>query len=230
MGVSRELLLKITIAIAGAFVGWVLAQLTGWLKGWFYRLKVRRLLLQELNDIDAEVGRLYFHYARQLEIHGAQCVSAETMVGLSHPIFSYYYKDAVLSLNQKQRISFQLIHLLVDSVNDGLNTLRRESSEIYAANSNGGMTDALAKRCAHWGDIAKSQFLNCASLQWQVRFHLANSRNPDLSPYTEYHKRYLVFLQKIQEKADEFVANGKTIDRNQFNVIYDPSRFRRSSP
>jgi len=228
--VSRELLLKITIAIAGAFVGWVLAQLTGWLKGWFYRFKVRRLLLQELKDLDAGVGRLYFHYARQLEIHGAHCVSAETMVGLSHPIFSYYYKDAVLSLNQKQRISYQLIHLLVDAVNDGIDALRQESSEIYAANSNSGMTEALSKRCAHWGDIAKSQFMNCASLQWQVRFHLANERSPDLSPNTEHHKDYLAFLQEMQEKADKFVANGKTIDRNKFNVIYDPSRFQGSSP
>lgn len=225
-----ELSLKIVIAVAGAFVGWVLAQVTGWLKGWLYRCKVRRLLLQELKDLDSGIGRLYFYYARQLEIHGAQGVSSETMVGLSHPIFTNYYKDAVLSLNRRQRIFYQLIHMLVDAVNDGLDALRQESSEIYVANSNSGMTEALSKRCAHWGDIAKSQFANCASLQWQVRFHLANKRNPDLIPNTSHHEQYLKFLQEMQGKADEFVANGKTIDRDKFNVIYDPTHFHKQSP
>lgn len=227
---SGELSLKIVIAVAGAFVGWVLAQVTGWLKGWLYRCKVRRLLLQELKDLDSGIGRLYFYYARQLEVYGAQGVSSEAMVGLSHPIFTNYYKDAVLSLNQRQRISYQLIHMLVDAVNDGLDALRQESSEIYVTNSNSGMTEALSKRCAHWGDIAKSQFANCASLQWQVRFHLANKRNPDLSPSTSHHEQYLKFLQEMQDKAGEFVANGKTIDRDKFNVIYDPTHFHKQSP
>ena len=227
---SDEDLLKIVIGVTSAFAGWILAQLTSGLKTWLQRRKVLKLLFEELTDLDAEINRLYFFYARQLEIHGAMGVSSESVAGLSHPIYRDYYKDALLSLNQKQRISYQMIHSLVDLVNVGISDLRQKSSEIYAKNASGGMTKELAKSCDAWGKAARAQFESCASLQWQIRFHLQNKDGPDLRPYTESHEQYLIFLQDVQKKADEFIANGKTIDRGKFDQVYDPSTFSRAAP
>lgn len=227
---SDEDLLKIVISVASAFVGWILAQLTSGLKTWLQRRKVLKLLLEELRDLDTEINRLYFFYARQLEIHGAMGVSSESTAGLSNPIYRNYYKDALLSLNQEQRISYQMIHSLVDLVNVGIADLRQQSSEVYARNASSGMTTELAKSCEAWGKAAKAQFESCASLQWQIRFHLQNKGGPNLRPYTEHHEKFLVYLQDVQKKADDFIANGKTIDRAKFDQMYDPSIFSRTTP
>lgn len=226
---SNEDLLKILIGVASAFAGWILAQLTSSLKTWLQRRKILKFLLEELTDLDTEINRLYFFYARQLEIHGAMGVSSESAAGLSNPIYRNYYKDAILSLNQKQRISYQMIHSLVDLVNVGISDLRQKSSEIYAKNASGGMTKELAKTCEAWGRVARAQFHSCASLQWQIRFHLQNKDGPDLRPYTEHHEKFLIYLQDVQKKADEFIANGKTIDRSKFDQMYDPSTFSRTA-
>jgi len=220
---SADDLLKILIGVVSAFAGWLLAQLTSSLKAWLHRLRIRKLLLEELSDLDVEVQRLLTFYARQLQIHGAMGVSSETVAGLSNPIFCGYYKDALLSLNQKQRVSFQLIHSLVDLVNAGIVDLRQKASEIYARNAREGMNDDLAKVCEAWGKAAKAQFLSASGLRWQIHFHLANKSGPNLSYNTNAHKEYLRYMQEASDKGASFVANGKTIERRKFDQIYDPS-------
>lgn len=227
---SNEHLLKIVIGLTAAFAGWMLAQLTSGLKAWLQRRKILKLLLEELSDLDTEINRLYFFYARQLEIHGAMGVSSESAAGLSNPIYRGYYKDALLSLNQQQRISYQMIHSLVDLVNVGISDLRQKTSEIYAKNGSGGMTKELAKSCDAWGKAVGAQFQSCASLQWQIRFHLQHKDGPDLRPYTDHHEQFLTYLQDMQKKAEEFIANGKTIERDKFDQMYDPSTFGRAIP
>lgn len=220
---SADDLLKTVIAVASAFAGWLLAQLTSGAKTWLRRRKIRRLLLEELSDLDTDVNRLLTFYARQLQIHGAMGVSSETVAGLSHPIFLGYYKDAVLSLNQRQRVSYQLIHSLVDLTNLGVTDLRQKASEIYARNAREGMNDDLAKVCDAWGKAVQAQFLSCSGLRWQIRHHLANTSGPDLSSNTASHQQYLRFMQDARDKASEFVASGKTIERGKFDQIYDSS-------
>ncbi len=198
---SDEDLLKIVIGVTSAFAGWMLAQLTSGLKTWLQRRKILKLLLEELTDLDAEINRLYFFYARQLEIYGAMGVSSETVAGLTHPIYRDYYKDAILSLNQKQRISYQMIHSLVDLVNAGISNLRQKSSEIYAKNASCGMTKELVNACDSWGKTARAQFQSCASLQWQIRFHLENKEGPDLRPYTMHHEKFLIFFAGYSKES-----------------------------
>ena len=223
-------LLKILIGVASAFAGWLLAQLTSGAKVWVHRLRIRKLLLEELSDLDVEVHRLLTFYARQLQIHGAMAVSSETVAGLSNPIFRGYYKDALLSLNQKQRVSFQLIHSLVDLVNTGIFDLRQKTSEVYERNAREGMNDDLAKVCDAWGKAAQAQFLSCSGLQWQIRLHLANKSGPDLSYNTDIHKEYLRYMQEARDKGTAFVTTGKTIEREKFDQIYDPSGSVGASP
>ena len=218
-------ILKIAIGITSAFAGWILAQLTSGIKTWMQRKKIGELLLEELSDLDKEVNRLLFFYSRQLEVYGAHAISSESAAGLANPIFVNYYKDALLSLNQKQRISYQLIHSWVDLANESLSDLRRKSLEVYARHASEGMNEQVAKLCDAWGKAVKAQYQSCASLQWQIRFHLKNRSGPDLSPYTRSHENYLKYLQSVQDKANSFIANGKTIELNKFDDIYNPASF-----
>lgn len=222
---SEDDILKIAIGVTSAFAGWILAQLTSGTKTWLQRRKVRKLLLEELSDLDKQIDRLIFFYSRQLEVHGSKSISSESAAGLTNPIFTNYYKDALLSLNQSQRISYQLIHSLVEHIDSGLQNIREQSSEVYKRHALEGMTKQIAKLCETWGTTVKAQYQSCASLQWQIRFHLQHKSGPDLSPYTDAHKDYLHYLKRVQEKADSFVANGKTIDPGKFNELYNPGSF-----
>ena len=222
---SDDDIIKIAIGITSVFAGWVLAQVTSGIKTWLQRRKIKKLLLEELSDLDKEVDRLLFFYSRQLEVYGAQSISSESAAGLTNPIFSNYYKDALLSLNQEQRISYQLIHSLVALANESLGDLRSKCSEVYARHASEGMNKQIAKLCDAWGKAVKAQYQSCASLQWQIRFHLQNKAGPDLSPYTKSHENYLKYLQSVQDKADSFIANGKTIEPGKFNEFYNPASF-----
>lgn len=220
---SEEDLLKVAIGLASAFAGWMLAQLTSGIKTWFHRKKVRKLLLEELSDLDKEVNRLFFFYSRQLQIYGSNSISSETAVGLTNPIYTNYYKDALLSLNQKQRISFQLIHSLVAYANLALSDLRKESSDIYTAYTKEGLTEDIAKACDSWGKTVKSQYIGMAILQWQIRFHLQHPSGPDLAPNTQHHDQYLRHLQSAENAMEAFIQTGSTIDPSKFNQIYNPT-------
>lgn len=222
---TEDDLLKVVIGLVSAFSGWILAQLTSGLKTFLNRRKVKKLLLEELLDLKEEIGRLLHFYARQLEMHGAKCISSETSIELTNPIYQNYYKEALLALNQKQRISFQMIHGLVDNVNQGINEFRELTSEAQSYYIKNGYDEEISKFGEAWGNLAKVEFGSCAALQWQINFHLRFPNGPDLSPYTKEHESYLKFLDGIRSKVQEYIDNGKTIDREKFERVYDPSIF-----
>lgn len=223
---SNDDLVKLVIAIASAFIGWLLAQLASVLKAALHQRKVRKLLIEELRDIETEVERVRLFYKRQLQIAGAGGIGNSASTGIANPIYSGYYKDALLSLNQRQRISFQMIHALVGRVNIGLEELMDLTADLQNEHFNNGVTDKIKKGGVAWREKVKAEFTHCASLKWQVGYHLANRKGPDLSPYTESHKAFCQFLEEAEKEADSFIASGRNLDRDRFNLKYDPQAFQ----
>lgn len=222
---TNDYLLKILIGVTSAFAGWVLAQCTSAAKVWLQRRRIKKLLLEELRDIDIEIQRLLLFYSRQLQIYGAKGIGNTSTTGISNFIFKNYYKDALLSLNQQQRISYQMIHLLVDQVNSGISELREMTVEIQKENFANGLSAKIVKAGEGWGEKVKAEYQHCASLQWQVRFHLKNKEHPDLLPYTKHHENFARYLQSVETEADKVIESGKSIDREKFNQIYNPESF-----
>ncbi|MBV6847843.1 hypothetical protein [Xanthomonas euvesicatoria] len=227
---SDEDLLKLLIGVTSAFAGWVLAQFTSFAKGWLQRRKIRALLLEELRDLDFEANRILSFYSRELQIYGAKGIGNSSTTGISNYIFKNYYKDALLSLNQQQRISYQMIHSFVDQVNAGILELKEMTIEIQDEHFANGLSEKIAKACGGWGEKLKSEYQHCASLQWQIRFHLQNEKSPDLSLYTNHHENYVRYLQNVKAEADRIIESGKTIDRDKFNQAYNPESFQRAAP
>lgn len=222
---TEDDLLKVLIGVTSAFAGWLLAQFTSAAKAWDQRRKIKKLLLEELRDIDLGIQRLLLFYSRELQIYGANCIGNSSTTGISNYIFKNYYKDALLSLNQRQRISYQMIHLLVDQVNAGIIELKTIAQEIQNEHFANGPSQKIAKACKGWGEKVKAEYQHCATLQWQVRFHLQHKRSPDLSPYTKHHEDFTRYLQSVNDEADKVIQTGKTIDRDKFNQIYVPESF-----
>lgn len=222
-------LLKLVIGVTSAFAGWLLAQFTNVAKVWLQRRKVKMLLLEELRDLDLEVSRLLLFYSRELQIYGAKGIDNSSATGISNYIFKNYYKDALLSLNQHQRISFQMIHSLVEQVNAGMLELREITVEIQKEHLANGMSQKIAKAGKVWGEKTKAEYEHCALLKWHIQFHLKNEKNPDLSPYTADHERYLRYVESVKSEVEKIIKTGEKIDREKFEQIYDPESFQRGS-
>jgi hypothetical protein len=226
--VSNEDLVKIVIGLASAFAGWLLAQITSALKTWAQRRKVKNLLLEELADLKREVERVMGFYWRELQLTGAQGIGNGVTSPISNPIFKNYYKDALLGLNQDQRISYQMIHSLVDALNNELAELRKFTSEIQQEHHQTGVTERIVKLGVAWGDKIKAGHHNCAVLRWHIRFHLDHPNGPDLSPNTPTHEGYLKYLEQAEAEAERLIQSGKEIPREKFEKVYDPEAFSRT--
>jgi hypothetical protein len=223
---SDDDLLKILIGVSSAFIGWILAQFTSAAKTWFLRRKITKLLLEELRDVLLEIDRLLMFYARQLQIHGAKGIGNTSAAGISNPVFKNYYKDALLSLNQQQRISFQMIHTLIDQVNGGLSEFKEITIDIHDEHFANGMSPKIAKAGKGWADKARAEYQHCASVKWQVEYHLAHKTKPDLSPGTKHHENFLRYLESVKDETQRLIDSGKTIDRDKLDKIYNPETFR----
>ncbi|KQY52136.1 hypothetical protein [Lysobacter sp. Root494] len=227
---SGDDLLKVLIGVTSAFVGWILAQFTGAAKTWFQRRKIKKLLLEELRDVLLEIDRLLMFYGRQLQIHGAKGIGNSSAAGISNPIFKGYYKDALLSLNQQQRISFQMIHALIDQINSGITEFKAITVDIHDEHFANGMSPKIVKAGKAWADKASAEYQHCASLKWQVEYHLAHQARPDLSPGTGHHESFLIYLDSVKGETRRLIESGKTIDREKFDRAYNPETFRPASP
>jgi hypothetical protein len=225
--ISHEDLLKLLIGVTSALAGWMLAQFTNVVTVWLQRRKVKKLLLAELGDLEKEVNRVQSFYARELQTYGARGIGNSGNAGLSNHIFKNYYKDALLSLTQEQRISYQLIHSMVDQVNIGIQELREMTIEFQKENIADGITPTkLNKAVDLWGGKVKAEYQHCASLLWQIQFHLKCKHYPTLSPNTRHPGEYARHMQKAQEEADKIVEGGKTIDRKKLEQPYSPESYK----
>ncbi|UCV20573.1 hypothetical protein [Ferribacterium limneticum] len=222
---NTDLIIKLGIGIASGFIGWLLAQVTSLVKDWAKARKIKALLLEELRDVDREMERVMTSSARDLQIYGAKGVGNSACIGVSNYIFSNYYKDALLSLNQNQRISYQLIHSLIRSLNEGLDSIRSLTTEIQKHHQKNGTTEETVVFGKEWGEMIKAEYINSAAIRWHVRYHIDNECNPDLSSMTEGHKNYLKFLAEVESEANKLIKSGESIDRKKFEEIYSPSSF-----
>jgi hypothetical protein len=218
-------LIKMVIALTSVLLGWTLAQVTATLKTWLHGRKIIKLLLEELRDLDRESTRLLHYHARNLQLYGAKGIDQSGTVGISNPIFSNYYKDALLYLNQNQRISFQMIHGLINSQNEFLKEYDDINRSVHKDHRENGLTESIVKGGDHLGELAKHGYSNCAMIKWHIDFHLNREKDPDLSIGNEDHKAYLKYLESVVKEMNKTIESGKTIPREKFEMIFDESHF-----
>ena len=216
---------KIVIGLASVLAGWVLAQFTGILKDFLRLRKIRKCLLEELDELKSELERTLLIYSRMLQIYSLKGIDNGVPSPLSNHIFTNYYKDAVLGLNKEQRISYQLIHTLVGGVNSGMVELREVTSKFQEKNITKGAVSISDEDGDLWGKKVICEFNNVAAAIWHIRYHLQNPKNPDLSAYTKSHEAYLKYLESVEKRVSEIIKKAKTIPREKFESMYNPETF-----
>lgn len=219
---TNDGLQKIVIVLIGISSGWLLAQITASVKSWHERRKIKKLLLEELKDIQVQLEGLLYFYARQLQIHGASGIGNEISVEISNPIYQNYYKEVILGLRRKQRISMQLIHGLVGLVNEELGALKCLTGEIHVLRVRESSSEDLIKNGEIWGNSVKVGYRSCATLEWTINRYLKFPKGLDLTPYTSESEEYLKYIAGIPGKVKKHIEHGKTLNPEIFDPAYNP--------
>lgn len=225
MYISNDSLDKLIIASFSALFALVIAQISIALRNYLYTNKIMRLLREELKDLEVETTRILYSYARALQLYALNGIEPSAVVGLSNPIYTSYYKDALLALRQKQRISLQLIHGLVAVHNKTLERYQDRNEEVIKDFRDNGLTDKTSKAAEELITMVKHGYSNCAIIKWHIRHHL-NHKNPDLSVGTEHHKEYLKFMESVSEEIERTISSGSLIPREKFEKVYSEEWFK----
>jgi hypothetical protein len=216
---------RLVIGLSSVALGWLLAQFTGVFKDWHRTRKIKRCLIEELDELKTELNRTLLIYTRQLQIYAKNGIGNESPSPLSNHIFKNYYKDAVLGLNTQQRISMQLIHTLVDVVNAGIDEFRLMTDKLQEKRMDEDAEDITEKDVEMWGQRIKCEYTNVATVIWHIRLHLTQPKKPDLSLFAESHKLYLQYLASVKSEISKIIEGAATIDRKDFENIYDVRKF-----
>lgn len=216
---------KLLIGLASVGAGWVLAQFTSVAKDLLYARKIRKAMLEELGELDDELDRTIMILSRQLQIYGLQGIDNGIAVPVSNHIFSNYYKDAVLSLNKQQRISYQLINTLLYSLNEDIAKQKQRTEAFQSRVMNEGKEALTKSDFQSWGEGVISLFHQAAVVQWHIRYHLSKPKSPELLPYTKQHETYLQFLESVDKKANEIIQKAESLEWESFEKVYNPEDF-----
>lgn len=203
----------------------MLAQVTGTFQAYFRNRRIRRCLVEELKDLLRELQLTKLSYARALQIYRLKGIEARVPSRLNNHIFRNYYKDAVLGLNANQRISFQMIHTLIEGINDGTDAVGKLAGELHTKNTPANSSGLTENDGQVWGSKIRAEYTNVAAAEWYVRYHLEHVRSPDLSPYTDHHKRYLAYLESVAREIDRILESAKSLRREDFEKVGIPSQW-----
>ncbi|CAN7563007.1 hypothetical protein [Variovorax sp. LjRoot178] len=215
---------KAIVALVGTVVGWVLGTLTTW---WRERLRLRRMaagLNDELLDIRRQAEGLIITLERSLQWVALQQIAAVGAPPIQHAFYGMAYKEVFVDLGQSQRLSFQLIHSAVDSLNaqvQGLDELLDASRKLPE--------EKRAEAGADWSDKVKSSFVNAHLLVYYVKQHLANPLGKRVDYLDEAHRHWLQYRAKAEEIADTIIEKSKGIDPKILATTYNLAQFDNAS-
>jgi len=215
---------SIVVALVSLVAGWLLAQLTGLVKD---RIKVRQIhrsLLAELRELHVGLDRTLLIYARQLQIHALQGIGIDIPLKLSNHIFNNYYKDVVLSLNEAQRISFQMIHTHIEELNAEIIEFRALTMRLHER-SQFEEVPTTVKEGDRWGKMVMAQFSHAAETCWHINHHLSNADSPGMGFKTRSHEKYLQYLQSVEDEIQKLLTQAKKLSRADFERIYNANDF-----
>ncbi|WP_375592285.1 hypothetical protein [Chitiniphilus eburneus] len=200
---------KLFTTLASVIVGWLLAQITGSIKEVWKIRKIKKCLIEELQELEEELERTKMIYAKSIQIHALSGIGTEIPTPLSNHIFKNYYKDAVLSLSKQQRISYQLIHTLIESTNQGIREFSKLTGSLQEKHMLEGIKAMKPQEFQQWGKSAQAEFKNISSCLWHVRHHKLNPKHPELNIKTEASQDFLDHEKKTKDEIETIIYLAK---------------------
>lgn len=209
----------VLISLISVFVGWFLGQGSELIKNWVTTFRLKKSLLIELEDVRDELRRTAAIYERKLQIYSLSGIEPSVPLPLSHYFFQNYYKDVLNKLNREQRLSYQIIHAHVSSLNEGFLELSKITAECCNVAKHRVAEGPRSSPVAKWGDYVIAQYKNVMDTIWHIDHHLRNPNKPDLSLFEKTHDNYVKFTDDINKRVAEIIQKAKKLKRENFEVF-----------
>jgi len=219
---------KILISLVSVALGWLLAQGTAFVKDWWAERKLKAGLLTELEDIEAQLQGVVVMHSRHLQIYANKGMEPAVPIPIHNMFFRQYFKEAFSHLNREQRISYQLIHSTLDSLNAKHGVLEKLLEEFHKEHTASPNEERTLATINVWGDRIIAAYKTAMAIRWHILYHRCNPKAPAFDFMGPMHESYVKFEQELDDELKLIMDKAKGIKREAFERTYDPNAFLRA--
>lgn len=206
---------KTTLTLISVILGWFLGSGTKYISEILFNLRLKESLLEELSDIKDELERTCIIYKRKLQLHSIQGFEPTIPLEINNYFFTHHYKDIFTNLNKEQRLSYQLIHTHITSLNKGFDELTKVTSSSFKL-----IKDKIEKNentTNHkYGDYISAQYKNTKNTLWHVNYHIQNSKKPAISLFKTAHSKFISFQEELDMEIKNILSNEQNLTKADF--------------
>ncbi len=159
-------------ALGGVALGWILSEATGWVKSKRRARMLRRALEQEIDDARGALKRVQLEVEKSLQLSILGYLSTTGPVKVPIHIYNTHFAEASLKLSQSERISFNAIYYIIETINGLMDQLQRR---LLAA----GKEPTQEKRF-EVGQTLELMYFNTRHVLFNINYHLKNKKNLDM--------------------------------------------------
>ena len=218
---------KVLISLVSIGVGWALGRGTEVVKDFYQSWKLKKALLEELDDIREQLLRVRLSYTRQLQIYANQGLEGGGTIAVPNLFFKEFYKDVFARLNREQRLSYQMIHGLIDTLNSENSDFVDLTKKLVEELRHEGPEGKFSIDVQIWGDRLQGLYLMTSECIWHIDRHLESPRHPTMDLMGPVHEKFAQYEDKIHKEIAQIIQAAKAIPRKDFETIYDEKFFRR---
>lgn len=215
---NDDLKVKIIVGLVSVIVGLFLGQIISGVKGFIIRKKIEKALLTELMDVRVELGRVEKSFLRSLQLVSLKCTEGAVPQKISNFIFTENYKNIALHLNQEQRISYQMIHGYVTTINNDIEKLEKVISDIDREvileenPAKGSHLNTYSMKVQH-------AYRNACVTHWHIDHHLKNKKKPTLREGDEQYATYEKLQDDINECIKNTIKKAEKMNLSDFGIV-----------
>jgi len=215
---NDDLKVKIIVGLVSVIVGLFLGQIISGVKGFIIRKKIEKALLTELMDVRVELGRVEKSFLRSLQLVSLKCTEGAVPQKISNFIFTENYKNIALHLNQEQRISYQMIHGYVTTINNDIEKLEKVISDIdrevilEEKPAKGSHLNTYSMKVQH-------AYRNACVTHWHIDHHLKNKKKPTLREGDEQYATYEKLQDDINECIKNTIKKAEKMNLSDFGIV-----------
>lgn len=217
---------KIIVVFIAIIVSWLFAQTTEYVKSWWRGKTTKNGLVTELHDIQNQLQRVVLTHTRQLQVVALNGMEPSSSLPVPNMFYKQYFKDAFAHLNQEQRISYQLIHSSLESLNKQNEALVQFFEESYKGLCITPSNERQTAIIKVWGDRVIALYKNAMAIRWHIDYHLKNQDSPAFDIMGLMHESYVQFQQDLDQDVKDIIKKAKeNLTIKDFDIIYDEKMF-----
>lgn len=214
---------KAAWALAGAGLGWALTFGSTVLKEKLRTWRLAKSMLEELKDIRVQVLGVIEAHARNLQLAGAGGMEGSGIPTVHHLFFASAYEEVFPILSQARRLSYQLIHSSVESLNAQNSELDRFF--LQETQSKAPADQDIPRAVRIWTEKVQACFVNAHEIVWYVDSHLSHPTGKIVDHYGSDHREWLQNRVAVETRAAALLEEGRHCSRESLEKTFDARSF-----